>query len=204
LAVDEDGERIKIHMSDDLLYKVCDTETGLFMTKNGGWTKKGFTWESLGKLKLSMQWRFTTEEVAPSNLKIQTIRLVTEPCMDLQDLVDREQRLKQICSDFGSNTKDLIRKIEDRNLIEEYKVVLVIQTRYDYLSKSNPGFVEFQQAIKGLKIKQTTDFMKSASHNDYPALALKSKAIAMQIKLAMQTAVKALDIKDLTESELDT
>lgn len=187
------------------------------MSKRGGWDKKGSTWESLGKLKLTMGnmgwWSNTNAawnetELPNANHKIIEIVIKeTEDTMtDLQDMVVRQRRYIALGKRFGQAFRELVERIEAQNMAEQFQWVMVVDAGYDWNTRQQTGdIVSLLETCKLMKLKQNKDFKKASAFNErQAAVAFADKNVAMRVRLSMHGKVFGINIKDYVETDLDT
>lgn len=199
------------------VYKVKDEDTGLYMSRGGGWDKKGKAWESLGKLKLALQSagyystgsyrKEINDEPLPSS-SIKIIEIVIEESEGnislLADLVDRERRYAKLGLEFGDSFKELVTRIEAQGQNHQFQWVLVTNSKWNWMDREESGGkAEALEVIKALKLKQNKDYKMASNSGRDCAIAFASKAHAMQVRLTMKNKVKGIDIKEFVETNLD-
>jgi len=204
-------------MGHTTVYKVKDLKTGLFMNKHACWDKKGKTWESLGKLKLSLNGhgyysKSTHYQSANANavfgdhIKIIEIKIVeTEDNMsNLDDFLAKIRRYLAMGQKYGQSFQDLVERIEDQGQNHQFQWVLVANSTWDYNNQCHKGdFAEMLEIIKRLKLKQNKDYKKASTHSNGGAVAFASKQVAMTVRLTMQGKCQGIDIQDYVETDLD-
>lgn len=203
-------------MTTRTVYKVKDLDTGLYMSKGGGWDKKGKTWESIGQLKLTLGnagwWsnsNLTTNdrELPTPDMKIIEIVIVEseDKMTDLVDLVERQRRYIKMGFRYGQAFRDLVERIEAQGQNDQFQWVMVCDSRFDWKKREHTGdIVELLDICKGMKLKQNKDYKKASSYNErQAAVAFASKMVAMRVRLAMKGKIKGIDIKDFVETNLD-
>ena len=195
------------------IYKVKDTETGLFMNKRGGWDKKGATWESLGKLKLTLgnrgcfhELHVKGDDIFGDKVKILEIQIVEdEDNMSLlDDFIDRHRRYQAMGKKFGRPFQDLVERIEAQGQNEQFQWVLAAEGSWDWNNRVPTGdFAELLDICKALKLKQNKDYKRASASSEGGCVAFASKIVAMQVRLTMRGKCKGIDIKDFVETNLD-
>ena len=204
-------------MSVITVYKVKDLESGLFMNKHGSWDKKGKTWESLGKLKLSLgahgYWSNSAhykptrgEDTFGDQVKIITIQIVeSEDNMeDLDNFVEKQRRYIALGHSYGDPFRELVERIEKQGQQDQFAWVLAADGTWDYNAKVIKGdFAELLQVVKDMKLKQNKDYKKASNFADGGCVAFASKQLAMTVRLAMRGKCKGIDIQKYVEMNLD-
>lgn len=205
-------------MTTRTVYKVKDLETGLYMGKGGSWDRKGKTWESIGKLKLTLNqagyWSNSThypgrnESKLPGpEVKIIEIQIVeTEDNMtDLDDLIIKQRRYIQLEQKYGESFRDLVERIEAQGQNDQFQWVMIVQAGYNWHTKEYTGdILELLGIIKSMKLKQNKDYKKASNYGTgKAAIAFASKEVAMRVRLMMSASVQGIDIKEFVETNLD-
>jgi len=204
-------------MSETTVYKVKNLKTGLFMTKGCGWDKKGKTWESLGKLKLTLNmsgyYRTDDHYQHPNakasfgpDVKIIAIKIVeTEDNMsDMDEFLEKQRRYVDLGKKYGRPFQDLVERIEAQGQNNQFQWVLVAKSSWDYSHQAHTGdFAEMLEIIKSLKLKQNKDYKKASTYNEGGVVAFASKQVAMTVRLSLQGRCQGIDIKQYVETNLD-
>lgn len=203
-------------MGETIVYKVKDLKTGLFMNKSCGWDKKGKTWDSLGKLRLTLgnkgYWKngasygSNSNEEFGDNVKILAIKIVEteDNTSPLDDFVNRTRRYVALGNKYGRTFQELVERIEAQGQADQFAWVLVADSGWDHNNQCHTGdFAEMLEVIKSLKLKQNKDFKKASGWNSNGCVAFASKQIAMTVRLSMSGRCKGIDIKECVETNLD-
>jgi hypothetical protein len=194
------------------VYKVKDLETGLFLNKSCGWDKKGKTWESLGKLKLTLgnngyfSDRHNGERLFGDDVKIISIKIVEteDNTSDIDDFIEKHRRYQALGKKFGRSFQDLVERIEAQGQNEQFQWVLAAEGSWDWTNKVPTGdFAELLQICKDLKLKQNKDFKRASNYGEGGCVAFASKQVAMTVRLSMRGRCKGIDIKEFVETNLD-
>jgi hypothetical protein len=199
------------------VFKVKDIATGLFMNKHGCWDKKGRTWESLGKLKLTLNGlgfynklpgydnHNATKDFGDS-IKIIEIKIVeTEDNMtSMDDFIGKLRRHAELGKKFGQPFQELIQRIEDQGQNEQFQWVLAAKGRWDTTRNAIGGeFGELLAIVKSMKLKQNKDYKKASNYSDGGVIAFATKQQAMTARLMMSGKVTGIDIVKYVETDLD-
>lgn len=192
------------------VYKVKDLETGLYRTAGGGWSSTGKTWNNLGHLKSSLTNEgyynpSKKEAPGPEEVIIEIIVQETEGnTIPVRDLIMRERKMIELEKKYGGPFKDLVRRIEDQGLNDQFQWVLTAKGKWNRARQAIEGdFEELFKIIKSFKLKQHIDYKKASTYNEGGAVAFSKKSDAMKVRLAMQGKVQGIDIKNYIETNLD-
>lgn len=199
------------------VYKVKNTKTGQFMDKSGWFNKYGKTWDTLGKLKLTLQQAgyYSSSEyrkevndhpLPKDELQIITIKIVeSEGNMSpLADLVARERRFAKLALEKGEIFSTLVKRIEDQGQTEQFQWVLVTDHKWNWKTReSEGGLTDILEIVKKLKYKQNKDYKKASAYNQGACIAFATKQQAMTVRLMFNGQCTGIDIKDFVEIDID-
>jgi hypothetical protein len=198
------------------VYKVLNTETGLYRTAGGGFNKRGKTWESLGLLRNSLNSQGYTREygeewIAPlPDDNVQIVEIIVEETpgntRSLREFIEQERRFKLLAQKYGDGFRGLVEKIEKDGQQDDWQWVLLIP--YTRVFGEFAGMLQevdqVLEIIKDLKLKLNKDYRKSGRSGGM-AVAFRDKRLAMQVRLrASCPSMISMDIKNFVEANLDT
>lgn len=200
-------------MSVTTIYKVKDLDTGLFMNKRGSWDKKGATWESLGKLKLTLgnhgcfhEDHEVGDDIYGAKVKILEIQIIEdEDNMSLlDDFIDKHRRYQALGKKIGRPFQDLVERIEAQGQNEQFQWVLAAEGSWDWQNKVPTGdFAELLDICKSMRLKQNKDYKRASASGEGGCVAFASKQVAMTVRLTMRGKCRGIDIKEFVETNLD-
>lgn len=206
------------------VYKVKDTETGLYRTAGGGWSKTGKTWNNLGHLKASIssegyfrkssgeRWdrkpkgEYMQDLPNPNWMIIEIIVEEREGnTRSMIELVEEIRRKDELAEKYGKSFADLVTRIEGDGSRDEWGWCLLIPFSFAKRQVSEAGEAAMKNEIKKRKLKQHKDYRLASSFNNGMAVAFKSKTDAAVIRLSLPTDVEvvSLDIKNFVEEVID-
>jgi hypothetical protein len=183
--------------------------------------KKAKAFKDLGKLKLHLlflighfnemmsgnvpEWLFNQDPMSflPADWYVVEYdplsKIETEVKFTIATYLDRQAKLKALVPLYGSAVKDLYKKLEDKNELNHYEIILIIRHKIKSINDILKIPTEIKEALKTVFVKRSD--CKRITKNDTTVLAFKNPQQAMMFKLAFagDASMAVLYIKTLVE-----